>query len=389
MKVGIIGAGAGGYACTAYFTYLGHDVTLYNRKLDADVALKPIEKFGGISIIGNRALTNIPDFVPIDKNKLTTDIKKAVEGADIILNITPASGHEFYAKEVAPYVEDGQVITCYGKGGGALTYARVFRELGVDKDVYLSDTNTLPFGVSKMGFLGFDPNVIRIEAPTNNFILGGFPSKDLDKAYNLQKKLFPNYSIRRGKNVLETLLVDYNALTHPPPMICNAGRIEAGDRSFHLFGRDALTPAVVEMINALDLERKALSEKLSIPSHSLAEEVLIVGWNPPYGMYAKGKEDKVLPLYEALHTEYLEVCEGPFSLGVRQFTEDVPHGLVTYSSLGDMLGVETPVSDAIVNLTGAMLKTDFWAVGRTVEKLGINPKWSLDELNKFLDEGHV
>jgi len=389
MKVAIIGAGAGGYACTAYFTFIGHDVILYNRELDAKETLGPIEKHGGIAIIGNRELTNIPDFVPIDKNNLTTDIAKAVKDADIILNITPATGHEYYAKLVAPHVEDGQIITTYGKGGGALTYARVFKEMGVDKDVYLSDTNTLPFGVSKMGWLGFPPNTIRIEAPTNNFILATFPAKKLNKVYDAQKKLFPNYSIRKGKNDLESLLVDYNALTHPPPMICNAARIESGDHSFHLFGRDALTPAVVEVINRLDLERKAMSEKLGIPYHSLAEEVYLVGWNPPYGLYGKGKEDKILPLFEALHTEYLEVCEGPFSLNVRMLTEDIPYGLVTYSSLGDMLGVDTPVTDAIITLAEALLKQDFRSIGRTVEKLGINPKWSVDELNKFLETGSV
>ena len=66
-------------------------------------------------------------------------------------------------------------------------------------------------------------------------------------------------------------------------------------------------------------------------------------------------------------------------------TEDVLHGLVSYSSLGKMLRVPAPVSGAILTIASVLLKTDFWAIGRTVEKLGINPKWSVDELNKFLE----
>ena len=69
----------------------------------------------------------------------------------------------------------------------------------------------------------------------------------------------------------------------------------------------------------------------------------MVKWNP-HG------EDRVLPLYDAIHTPFLEVCEGPFKLDTRHLTEDIPYGLVTYSSLGRMLGVPTPVTDAIITL---------------------------------------
>ena len=49
-----------------------------------------------------------------------------------------------------------------------------------------------------------------------------------------------------------------------------------------------------------------------------------------------GESDKLghLPLYEAIHTPFLEVCEGPFKLDTRHLTEDIPYGLVTFSSLG-------------------------------------------------------
>ena len=388
-KVAIIGAGAGGFACTAYLTHFGHEVILYNRRPET---IEPIKKYGGIEVIGNDGTSvvgtrEILGFIKFDN--LTTDIKEALEFADIVLNPVPAFAHEYYAKLCAPYVKDDQAFVIMGKGGGALTYAKIFKEQGVNKRVYLGETNTLPFGVTKLGPLGGLPHQIRIEAPVNRFIVSAFPAKDTDHVFDIMKELFPTRELRRGKNVMETILVDYNAITHPPPMICNIARIESGDGSFHLFGRDALTPAVVNLVEAIDRERIALSEALGIKAHPIEEEVYIVGWNPVYGVYAKGREDKVLPIYEALHTEYLEICEGPFNIKSRHLTEDVPYGLVTFSSIGDMIGVDTPVCDALVTIASVLLKEDFWKIGRTVEKLGINPKWSKEELERFLTEGKV
>jgi len=107
-----------------------------------------------------------------------------------------------------------------------------------------------------------------------------------------------------------------------------------------------------------------------------------VKWNP------RG-ETHVLPLYDAIHTPFLEVCEGPYTLDTRHLKEDIPYGLVTYSSLGRMLGVPTPVTDAIITISEVLLQTDFRAMGRTVQSLGIDPRWSKETLKRYLREGTV
>ncbi|MEM2841880.1 MAG: NAD/NADP octopine/nopaline dehydrogenase family protein [Candidatus Bathyarchaeia archaeon] len=381
MEIAIVGAGAGGYACAAHLSSLGHNVALYDRKSEN---LEPIEKYGGIEVIGNSELKGL-----VKVKKLTMDIEEALESAEVILNPVPAIAHEYYAKACAPFVKDGQTIITLGKGGGALTYSKVFEELKVRKRIFLGEINTLAFGVTKLAPLGGLANQIRIEAPVNKFIVAAFPSKDTDRVHEIMKTLFPKQNPRKGANVMETILVDYNALTHPPPMICNIARIESGDHSFHLFGRDALTKAVVNIIEKLDRERMALSKALGIKAYPLEEEVYMVGWNPVYGQLAKGKEEKVLSLYEALHTEYLEVCEGPFNIRSRHLTEDIPYGLVTFASIGDMVKVPTPVTKALITIAESLLQEDFWKTGRTVERLGIDPSWSLEELKRFLMEGKV
>jgi opine dehydrogenase len=226
---------------------------------------------------------------------------------------------------------------------------------------------------------------VRLENRTQNLILGTFPGKDVDAVAEVLGQLFTKehgYEIRRGQNAIESILVDYNAITHTPPMICNAARIELAEKPFFLFGKKENTPGVVRLIERIDRERMAIGHALGMVQHTLEEEILMVKWNP-------NGEEYVLPLYDAIHTPFLEVCAGPYTLDTRHLKEDIPYGLVTYSSLGKMLNVPTPVSDAIITMAEVLLETDFRAMGRTVEAMGIDPTWSVGKMKRYLAEGVV
>jgi opine dehydrogenase len=366
-RIAILGAGNGGCAAAADLTLRGHSVALYDLP-DFAHLLEPINQRGGIEIIDE-------GFARIET--VTSDIAEAMRGAEWVFNPVPAFAHEVFAYTCAPYVKDDQTIVVWGKGGACLIYGKVFRDMGVGARVALGDTNTLPYGATKM-----EPTLVRIEARVMELITSAFPSKLLDRVVATLRAAFPDYSIRPAKSVLETILVDYNAITHPPPMICNAARIETGDPSFCLFDKTANTPAVVNLIKLIDRERMAISEALGIPAYTLEEEIYNVGWNPA------GREDEgVLPLYDAIHTENLEICEGPFKLDTRHLTEDIPHGLFTYCELGRLVGVPTPVSDAIVTIASGLLEQDFRSQGRTLEKLGFEPTWSVGRLYAYLETG--
>ena len=73
----------------------------------------------------------------------------------------------------------------------------------------------------------------------------------------------------------------------------------------------------------------------------------------------------------------------------RHLTEDVPYGLVTYSSLGRMLRVPTPTTDAVITLAEGLLDRDFRSGGRTVQAMGLDPKWTVKQLKDYLHKGTV
>ena len=366
-RIAILGAGNGGCTAAADLTMRGHSVALYELPEFAGV-LEPIKERGGIEIIDE-------GYAEIDT--VTSDIAEAMRGAEWVFNPVPAFAHEVFARACAPHVEEGQTIVIWGKGGACLIYGKIFRDMGVTARVAIGDTNTLPYGATKM-----EPTLVRIEARVMELITGAFPGKLQDQVLGALRAAFPSYSIRPAASVLETILVDYNAITHPPPMICNAARIERGDPTFCLFDKTANTPAVVNLIKLVDRERMAISEALGIKAYTLEEEIYNVGWNPA------GRQDEgVLPLYDAIHTENLEICEGPFKLDTRHLTEDIPHGLFTYCELGRLTGVPTPVSDAIVTMSEGLLDQDFRSQGRSLEKLGFDQAWSVERLYEYLEMG--
>jgi opine dehydrogenase len=373
-KVAVLGAGNGGFMAAADMALSGYQVALFSRKLEK---IQGVKKHGGIEVLD---IDSKPTGQFGEITVATDDIAEALRGARVILNPVPFFVCEEYARLAVPHLEEGQVVLYLGKGGASLTWAKVLRELGKKEKIYLADCNTLPYGASRKG----DAQV-RLENRVLNLIIATFPGKDIDHVAEVAEQVFPaakGYSIRRAQNAVDTILVDYNAITHTPPMICNAGRIESGDQDFHLFGKRENTPGVVRLIERIDRERMAIGKALGLKQYPLEEEILMVKWNP-HG------EDHVLPLFEAIHTPFLEVCEGPFQLDTRHLTEDIPYGLVTYCSLGHMLGVPTPVSEAVITIAEGLLDRDFWSTGRTVEAMGIDPAWTVDQLKSYLHEGAV
>ncbi|OHD70557.1 MAG: hypothetical protein A2177_05680 [Spirochaetes bacterium RBG_13_68_11] len=373
-KVAVLGAGSGGFMCAADLGSMGYEVALFSRD---PARVRGVKERGEIEVLDiDSKLTGVRGRVAL----VTSDIREAVRGAQVILNPIPYFACEEYARLVAPHLEEGQVVVYLGKGGACLTWAKVLREMRIATRVYLADTNTLPYGASRMG----DAQV-RLENRTQNLILGTFPGRDVDAVAEVLATLFTpahGYEIRKGQNAIDSILVDYNAITHTPPMVCNAARIELAERPFYLFGKKENTPSVVRLIGRIDRERMAIGKALGLTQWTLEEEIMMVKWNP-HG------EAHVLPLYDAIHTPFLEVCEGPYTLDTRHLKEDIPYGLVTYSSLGRMLGVPTPVTDAIITLAEELLQKDFRAMGRTVESIGIDPTWSKETLKRYLREGTI
>jgi len=104
-------------------------------------------------------------------------------------------------------------------------------------------------------------------------------------------------------------------------------------------------------------------------------------------LYSLGYTDRKDNLYEAYrNSKVFAPMKAPEDLQGRFIPEDIPYGLVTWSSLGDMIGVASPLMKAIITIASSLNQKNYLIEGRTVEKLGL-AGMNVNQLNQFLSEG--
>jgi len=315
---------------------------------------------GGVEVEG--AVTG---FGPLQM--VTTDIAAVIRDVDVIMVVVPAFVHRFMAEICAPHLQDGQVIVLNpGRTGGALEFRRALREKGCRARVYVAEAQTLVYACRISG-----PARVRIMGIKKQVPLAALPAVDTKHVMEVLGALYPQFT--PATNVLETSLDNIGAVFHPATTVLNANRIEAGE-DFEFYR--GMTPAVTQVMEAVDRERLAVGRAFGVHLLSAAE------WLPSAYQGITGET-----LYERIQSNHAYAgIKAPRSLRVRYLIEDVPTGLVPIVSLARLAGLEAPVSEAITNIAGALLGTDFWQTGRTLARLGLEGM-SIQEIIQYVNNG--
>ncbi|MDI3472303.1 MAG: opine dehydrogenase [Thermotogaceae bacterium] len=358
MKICVIGAGNGGQALAGYLAVRGFDVSLYNRsywRIAPIIKNKIIRLEGEVNKIAKLSL-------------VTTDLKEAVEGRELIMVVVPASAHREIAKNIAPYLEDGQIIILNpGRTYGALEFSLILKNSGIKKDVIIAETQTFVFASRTS-----NPGVVRIFRIKNAVPVSALPATKNEILREVVEEVMPEFIVDR--TILYTSFNNIGAVFHPATLILNAARIEAtfGKFEFYLEG---ITQSVARVLEAIDRERCEVAKRLDV------EPITAVQWlNYAYDVYGTN-------LYDAIHNNQgYQGIMAPPSLQNRYIFEDVPMSLVPISSTGKHFGIPTPTIDSIIQLASVMMGRDFYTEGRTLERLGLK-NISVDGLRKIVEEG--
>lgn len=230
----------------------------------------------------------------------------------------------------------------------------------------------MPYGARVRG-----PGLIWAIRKAGGTLVAALPASRADRVYETANAIWPWTS--RAENVWETVLLNFNAIDHVATMVANAGTLENRSGGMLLWGEGA-TPSVVRVIEAVDAELLAVRRTLGLVDERRYRDFLV----------AQGFAPDVSPnLYETMRASKLIVgyCPtGPDALKSRYVTEDVPYALVLAASIGDEIGVETPVIDGLVAIASAMLGRAFGAEGRTLRHLGLAGT-GLEGLRRFAETG--
>ncbi len=353
-KIAVIGAGNGGTAIAGDLTLAGHECRLFDFEQWAE-NVNAVNAQGGIKVTGV-AHTGFAKIA-----LATTDLRAAVDGAELIMVATQALTHTMVAEALAPLVRSGQVIILWPGSGGTLEMRRVFDKKRVKADVILAEGATLPYCCRRLEGPG-TVNIHRIDGPRN--YVAALPAS---RTPQLMQSLDGVYdTVVPARSIIEPALYNPNIIVHPAGALFNMGRIEFSQGEFWMY-KEGITPSVKKIINGMDRERAAIMKKL--------------GYEPR--TYAQVFDD----LFHVSVEEFAKASsKGPFSMQDRYITEDVPMGVTLTASLGRKLGIPTPTYDAIIHIASIVNETDYFKTGRNLKNLGLQ-NWTARQLQKYVTTG--
>ncbi len=353
-KFAILGAGNGGLSMAGDLVLHGHTVSgLYDR---FPQAIEPIQKRGGIEMVGGL----MTGFAPIAN--ATTDMAKAVAGADVIIVVTPAFAHEWIAANLAPHLVDGQtVVLTPGYPGGTILFRKTLRENGLKAKIDLAETHLILYATRIVA-----PATVGIKGIKDVLWMSALPASRTEHVLNLVQPAVPQ--LTPMANVLEVGLNCINPFAHVPTALLNWARVEQDTGEHHFDWHDWVTPTVQRIEHLMDVERGAALKAMGLPYMPLQEI--------EERMY-HGRKWVIVPVQG-------QIAEGSRTIPPRYIDEDVPMGLVGYSSLGQHFGVAMPTISLLIDFASMIKQADLRKAGRTMDRLGLagySPSQILEMVN--------
>lgn len=347
QKIAIIGAGSTGHAAAAFFTLKGFTVTLCD-----DERFQPrfddIAATGGILLRGKER-----GFAKL--HCATTDHEAAVRDADLVIISVVAYRHEQVARKIAPYLSDGQHILISPGNLGSFVFRKVFEEMGIKKDVTLSELEGNLFPARLTGTAE-----ATVGMPFRAKSFSSLPCADQPRviaAYEGCIEMVPCV------NVFDCVINSNNFVTHLGATLLSACRIDRLGGKFNLF-TEGLTPSSMLLAEIASEERRAVIAAMGLTEHS----------DPMVHM------NRLLDPENNPQLDVFLTLDGPYDISHRYLTEDALCAGAFAVSMARKLHVNVPLLEAIVTMSGKLNKVDYMQTGRTLENLGYSTQMPLDEI---------
>jgi opine dehydrogenase len=355
-RITVLGGGNTAFSMAAKLALDGHEVLLWEHP-DFAQSIEPIRETLTIHLEGASRMG------PAKLAGVTTDPKRALEWSETLVCSVPSYAHGPFIDQLAPYLRPGHLLALLPGNLGTLAFAHALQTAGAVGTV-LAESDTAPYVCRKTA-----PDRAVIWGTVSALGIGVFPASQIAEALPVLRELFSGAT--PYQHVLETGLSALNPIVHPPGVLLNAGRVERSRGDFYFY-EEGVTPAVARVIEALDAERLAVGSAYGLTLTPVAEAFHKAGFGPEGDLWSVINGSRMLTALRA-----------PGAIGTRWLTEDVPYGLATWAELGDAVDVDTPLIDALIALTSAVLGVDCRAGRRSLADLGI-ASLPVDKLVEYL-----
>lgn len=373
MKIAVLGSGNGGCAVAADCALHGHDVRLFDFEAFpeqiAAIRAAGNSRGDGVAVDPSGPRPSTGDASPgiggvieatgdVEGRAVLTyaghDLARAVADTELVYVVVPSYATRAFGEAYREVMAPGRhVVVCPGTNGGALVFKQALGLEPGDPAVVVSETGTLPYACRLTG-----PAQLRVFLKLDDgLFLASLPSGRAREACDLLDDVYPGVIVYR--NVFQTILQNGNNVIHPAVSLLNVGRIEGPDD--FLFYEEGVTPGVGRLMAAVDEERLAIADALGTPILS----------EPAVGVQQGYMTEENYDTAYSRAPGFLGI-KAQTSLEHRYLTEDVGYGLVLLTELGRVVGVATPVMDALITVVSTVLGRDLReGAERTLDALGL------------------
>jgi opine dehydrogenase len=348
-RILVMGSGPAGLANAAALSRRGYAVTLYD----------PPDYSSNIGVIKQRRRIEIEGSFGEESVRLpliTSSIQEAFHDIQLILITVPAFVQRLMVERCIPHLKPGHVLLLMPGSAGSLEAATILHKTNISLDeVLLGESASLPQASRRIG-----EERIRITLSAR-LRIAAFPGRNTPR---LVDAIGETLALIPKPNVLDPGLNNPNFIIHPGPMLLNYADVERTDGYLSLMN-EGMTEGVLRLLDAVDAEKMSLQQALGLEVVDIDTLYREKGSGP----YVYREKGEPFGLRDRIWDRYIE--------------EDVPYGTVLFSSLGDLLGVDTPVCDAINTILSVVKQKNYWEIGRTLDKMGI-AGMSRDVLLRYL-----
>lgn len=344
MKITIVGAGNSGLAMAAHLSKEGHQITLWNRSQST------ISKLAVTKTIRCRGI--ISDDVTI--NKVTSDMREALEDNELIMITTPANSHKSLAELIAKNNRNSTtVILNPGRTFGAIEFKEIYDHFNRTNTVIVGETQTIIYTCRKTS--DDEVNIIALKSSIPIAALGCSEGESIvDKLPRCLRSFFV-----QADSLIETSLGNVGMILHCAPLMLNAGWTESEDNTYKYY-YDGITRTVGRFIENLDRERVLIAKTLGIDLETTRDWMMRT-------YHVKGND-----LFECIQAnDAYKTIDAPVSLKHRYIFEDVPCGLVPLEALATKLGMDTPFTTLVIDLAIKLMGVEFRHLGRNLEEFDV------------------
>lgn len=338
----IIGAGHGGQGLAGHLAILGYNVCLYAHH----------EHLGGLTAVHNQGGVHctgqINGFGKIKTT--TTNLKLALNDAQIIFISLPVPAHDSVFKMMMPFLTEGQTIINLSGHFSGLFQSQLLKKYRKNHNILIADITSFPYAC-RSATQGTS-NIIAIKKVL------GIASESTKSAQIIKSKIekfFPCKLFIKS-NFIEAGLYDPSGISHPPTALFNAGRI--GNREEFYFYKQGISLETAVYLEVMDNERIEIGKRLGFnlkPYHDVMNEYYDLNYNKIYDFF------KNSPMHNAN-----KLC--PDSLKARYISEDVPYSLVPWYSLGKITKYRPRAIKNIIDMCSIINQKDYFKQGRKLTK---------------------